>query len=109
MISTNSGGRELIDIVRQSPILLAPCPSSHGNNEVPVNYKAIIDVYKDIYERSTDRFKTSYEKEISELRQEMKTMKDEAHEQERLHRQEHFEYLDIQIFKCVITTRFLRR
>ncbi|PBK97438.1 hypothetical protein ARMGADRAFT_1009454 [Armillaria gallica] len=35
-------------------------------------------------------------KEISELRQEMKTMKDKAHEQERLQRKEHFEYLDIQ-------------
>ncbi len=67
------------------------------NNEVPVNYKAIIDIYKDIYERSNDRLKASYEKEISELRQEMTTMKDEAHEQERLHRQEHFEYLDIQV------------
>ncbi len=67
------------------------------SNEVPVNYKAIIDIYNDIHERSMDRLKTSYEKEISELRQEMKTMKDEAHEQERLQHKEHFEYLDIQV------------
>ncbi len=70
------------------------------NKEVPVNYKAIIDIYNDIHERSMDRLKTSYEKEISELRQEMKTIKDKAHERERLQRQEHSEYLDIQVCDC---------
>ncbi|KAK0244017.1 hypothetical protein EDD85DRAFT_945341 [Armillaria nabsnona] len=66
------------------------------NNELPVNYKATIDMYKEINELANDRLKASYEKEISELRQEMKTIKDKAHEQERLQRKEHFEYLDIQ-------------
>ncbi|PBK97454.1 hypothetical protein ARMGADRAFT_1009464, partial [Armillaria gallica] len=46
------------------------------NNEVPVNYKAVIDMYKEINERANDRLKASYEKEISELRQKMKTIKD---------------------------------
>ncbi len=48
------------------------------DNGVPINYKAIIDMYNDIHERAKTRLKASYEKEISELRQEMRTMKDEA-------------------------------
>ncbi|PBK97463.1 hypothetical protein ARMGADRAFT_1009473, partial [Armillaria gallica] len=35
-----------------------------------------------------------------QLRQEIKTIKDEALEQERLQRQEHFEYLDIQLISA---------
>ncbi len=82
MTSTNSGERELIDIVRQVPILLAHV-HHRMDNGVPINYKAIMDMYDVIHERAKTRLKALYEKEISELQQEMRTTKDEARNQER--------------------------
>ncbi len=78
-----------MNIVRQILILLALSPSLHGSlgacvtqtmrsYQLQSHRRHIQNIHDDVHECAIDRLQASYEKEILELRQEMKTMKAKA-------------------------------
>ncbi|KAK0221691.1 hypothetical protein IW262DRAFT_1296358 [Armillaria fumosa] len=70
---------------RMARRLHMPCARGISGTSIPYNPpvdpRVIIDIYKEIHERAITQLQASYEKEISRLRQEIKTMRNEARKQ----------------------------